>query len=380
MNGQQIIWGAPVYDTVRIGWTETRKAAGAVATFHETRMEASFPNEGRIIYRSLDNPDNARGHTADGIVMDEAPLVNPDAWDEVLRPMLLDTRGWAWFMGTPLGHNWFFDAYYRALDDPRCMCWHAPTLGAEIVDGRLIRKPHPLENPDMSFDELLNIFETTPERTFRQEYLAEFLDSGGGVFRKVRQAATAEHQDGAVTITDANGKVIGQHEYLIGVDWAKSADFTSISVVDNTLGHEVHLSRFNQIDYEVQIGRLRAICERFHPLKVITERNNIGEPLLEQLDRMGLPVYGFTTTNASKQQAIDGLALSFEREEIKILNDPVHIAELEAYEMQQSALGMWRFNAPRGGHDDTVMSLALAWWGRTNARPGLVRVADNIFY
>src|SRR5262245_7266558 len=68
LDGKKVIWGAPIYDQVRVGWEETRKAAGGTATFNISRMVADFPNQGRIIYRSLDNPDNARGHTADGVV------------------------------------------------------------------------------------------------------------------------------------------------------------------------------------------------------------------------------------------------------------------------------------------------------------------------
>ena len=57
-------------------------------------MTVTLPNAGRIVFRSLDNPDNARGHTADGVVIDEVGHIKPAAWYEVLRPMLIDTGGW----------------------------------------------------------------------------------------------------------------------------------------------------------------------------------------------------------------------------------------------------------------------------------------------
>ena len=106
--GQHVIWGAPTYDQVRIGWTEAKRAAGTVAQFAQTRMIAEFPSGGRIIYRSLDDPDNARGHTADLVIVDEVGMVKPAAWYEVLRPMLMDTGGSAFLGGTPNGRNWFF--------------------------------------------------------------------------------------------------------------------------------------------------------------------------------------------------------------------------------------------------------------------------------
>jgi len=123
------------------------------------------------------------------------------------------------------------------------------------------------------------------------------------------------------------------------------------------------MDRFNQIDYVVQRARLEALAGRYNPGTIIAESNAMGEPIIEQLQRDGLPVRGFTTTNASKAQAIEALALAFEQGTITILNDPVLIGELQAYEMKRSPSGMATYSAPEGMHDDTVMSLAMAWQG-----------------
>jgi len=89
----------------------------------------------------------------------------------------------------------------------------------------------------------------------------------------------------------------------------------------------------------------------------------MGGPQVEELQRQGLPIQPFTTTNATKAQAIDALALAFEQSTIKIPNDPVFIGELQAYEGERLPSGMLRYSAPEGMHDDTVMALALAWQG-----------------
>ena len=89
----------------------------------------------------------------------------------------------------------------------------------------------------------------------------------------------------------------------------------------------------------------------------------MGEPLIEQMQREGLPVQPFTTTNASKQQAVDALALAFERGEIEILPDRTLIGELQAFEARRLPSGLLRYEAPQGMHDDTVIALALAWQG-----------------
>jgi len=121
------------------------------------------------------------------------------------------------------------------------------------------------------------------------------------------------------------------------------------------------MDRFNQIDYAVQRGRLVALAERYRPSVILAESNAMGEPIIEQLRQDGLPVRGFTTTNATKAAAIEALALGFERGSIQIVNDPVLIGELQAYEMTRLPSGAIRYSAPEGMHDDTVMAAAIGY-------------------
>jgi hypothetical protein len=175
-------------------------------------------------------------------------------------------------------------------------------------------------------------------------------------------AATATPQDRKQPRYD-DGEERGWHQYVMGVDWGKHNDFTVLTVIDIDTQEVVALDRFNQIDYTFQRGRLKALFDRFQPVTIIAEANSMGEPNIEQLQREGLPVTAFTTTNATKAVAVEALALAFERGDIRILNDPVLIGELQAFEMSQTPSKMIRYAAPEGMHDDTVISLALAWQG-----------------
>lgn len=352
LAGKHIMWGAPTFDQVRICWKETARAVGDYAKFAQQQMVAEFPNAGSITYRSLDDPDNARGHTADGIVIDEAAEVKEEAWYEVMRPMLIDTGGWAWFIFTPKGRNWVYREGTAAQDKTDTAFWQIPTLGCRITEQGLERQPHPLENPSIDFAEIENIYRTVPERVFEQEILAQFVESAGGVFRRVMDAANATEQ----------AQWISGHSYVFGVDWGKFNDFTVVTVIDATTRELVSLDRFNQIDYQVQLTRLMALYERFRPGMIVAERNAMGEPLIEQLFGQGLPVKPFITNNLSKAQAIDALALAFERSDIKILPDLTLIGELQAYEAERLPSGLLRYGAPEGYHDDCVMSLAMAWY------------------
>jgi hypothetical protein len=197
--------------------------------------------------------------------------------------------------------------------------------------------------------------DTMPESVYRQEIEAAFLDNGGSVYRNVAACLTAP--------LDATPEQHKGHTIVCGADWAREADYTSFSVGCSTCRCEVARDRFNQVDYHVQVGRLQALAERWKPEAILTELNSIGTPVFEMLQRMGLPVIGFTTTAQTKPPLIENMALAFERGEWAWQADPVWTAELEAYERTVSpTTGRSSYSAPAGGHDDTVISRALMLW------------------
>jgi hypothetical protein len=353
LAGGVVVWGAPTYDQVFTAWEEHQRAARRVASFNQSRMTMSL-GRGAVLFRSLDDPDNVRSKTANGIVMDEAGDIAAGAWSEALRPMLMDTGGWLLAIGSPKGRNWFWQEWRRAQagEVGESAAFQAPTLGVRITGDGLVRAPHPLENPHIAFDEVEHLYHTMPERSFRQEILAEFVEDGGGVFRGVRACVT----DAPYTAQDGA-------QYVIGVDWGRSEDYTVMTVVDVTQRRVVAIDRSNVVDYAVQRGRLRALWERFGQCAIIAEANSMGQPIIEQLAREGLRVRPFTTTNATKAQIVEELALAFERKQIAIPHDTGLIDELEAFESQRLPSGLTRYAAPTGVHDDRVMSLALAWHG-----------------
>lgn len=72
-------------------------------------------------------------------------------------------------------------------------------------------------------------------------------------------------------------------------------------------------------------------------------------------------VTGVSFTNAIKTNLVESLSLAFEQGQIEILNDPVLVGELQAYESERLPSGLIRYSAPEGFHDDCVSALMLAW-------------------
>lgn len=347
IQGKRAWYVAPSYIMASVAWRQMRSLARQVpvAVVHESARTVTI-GRGEVRVRSADSPDSLRGEGLDLAILDECALIREDTWTAVLRPALADRRGRAVFVSTPRGQNWFWRLYQTAQDGGDWQAWRYPTSA----------------NPYISPDEIRAARQEMPERLYRQEIEAEFIDDAGGVFRRVVDAATAQAQEAAIR----------GHRYLIGVDWGKHVDYTAIAVVDATDRALVALDRFSGLDYTLQIQRLRALCERFAPMILIAERNAMGEPLIEALQRDGLPVQPFTTTAASKANAIEALALALERGDLTIIPDPTLITELQAYEMQRLPSGALRYGAPAGMHDDCVMALAIAWSAVTDSGPLLL--------
>ena len=146
-----------------------------------------------------------------------------------------------------------------------------------------------------------------------------------------------------------------------GVDWGRENDYTVIVVIDSLTRQMLAYDRFNQVNWSLQRGRLKAMCDRWNLLVIYAESNSIGSPNIEALQQEGLPVHPFVTTAASKPPLIESLALAIERRDLALLPDDILLDELTNYRMERLPAGGYRYSAPSGLHDDLVIATALAW-------------------
>ena len=345
-----VAWFSPTYKDMLEVWRDMALRLAPICTRQsaaERRLE--YVTGGVLEFWSLADPQAGRGRKYRRVIIDEAAFVPwlAESWHAAIRPTLADMQGDAWILSTPKGRGGFWQLWQTAAANETG--WRSWQMPSEV-------------NPLIPPEEIQVMRRQLPERIAAQELDATFLDDAGGVFRRVMDAATATPQE--------SGR--GGREYVFGVDWGRSNDYTAIAVIDITTSECCHIDRFNQIDYSVQLGRLTALYERFRPRAIVAEANSMGQPLIEQLQAQGLPVVPFTTTAASKSLVVDALALAFERGALRIIPDATLIGELQAYEQERTATGH-RYGAPPGMHDDTVMALMLAWY---NPTPATVQVSS----
>ena len=306
-----------------------------------------LPGGGEVQVRSADDPDSLRGEGLDLVVLDECAFMKQAAWEEALRPSLSDRQGDAMFISTPKGRNWFWRLYQRGKSEGGegiYQSWQLPTS----------------DNPYIPAEEVEAARLSLPEVIFEQEYLAIFLENEGSVFRNLLACMNAPQ-----TTPEAHKG----HYKVMGADWGKQSDFTALSIGCADCRQELAIDRFNQIDYHFQRQRLKVLYDKWDVTDIIAEVNAMGEPIIEELQRDGLPVTPFTTSSTTKPPLIENLSLTFEREEFQFIADPVWTGELEAYERKVSPVtGRSQYSAPEGLNDDTVIARALMVHGAVNDR------------
>ena len=140
MNQQKMpryAYMAPSYRQAKsVAWDYLKEFAGKIpgVSFHETELRCDLPNGARIMLLGAERPDSIRGIFLDGVVMDEHADMPESVLPEIIRPALSDRKGWGILIGTPRGHNAFYEAYERAVNDDT---WLAVTYKASetgIVD------------------------------------------------------------------------------------------------------------------------------------------------------------------------------------------------------------------------------------------------------
>jgi hypothetical protein len=141
--------------------------------------------------------------------------------------------------------------------------------------------------------------------------------------------------------------------------------------MDISTKSEVWLEITSKIEFHHQRDRLKALAERYHPSMILCEMNSMGVPNFEELQREGLPVTAFWTSNGTKAEAVDAMVLALSRQQITLLdkdqythNIPVGaqaITEMHSYASNKLPSGQTRYAAPEGAHDDYVMARMLSW-------------------
>lgn len=161
-------WFAPNYKYLLDAWRRIRETLSPAATrVSETDKRIELLGGGSVDFWTLEDQDAGRGYKYGEVTVDEAAKVRylMEAWTKAIRPTLADLRGSAFFLSTPRGNDDFHELWRRGQDPTfaEWASWRFPT-GA---------------NPYISEDEIADMERDMPPHAYRQEVLAEFIDTHG---------------------------------------------------------------------------------------------------------------------------------------------------------------------------------------------------------
>ncbi len=136
------------------------------ATVNESELRVDLPNGSRIRLYGADNYDRLRGLGFDGVVLDEYADIDPRAFAEVIRPALSDRQGRCIWIGTPKGHNNFYEMYKRACIDKD---WFALELKASETN-LLLQSELDAAKHDLSTDQYNQEYQCSFEAAIQGAY------------------------------------------------------------------------------------------------------------------------------------------------------------------------------------------------------------------
>jgi hypothetical protein len=328
-NNVQIAWVSPIYRQAKKVFDEMVRAFDGTNLIHSNASELIIKccNGSTIQFFSAERYDNIRGFTFDYLVCDEFAFMAEQSWTEVLRATVLIKGKKVLLISTPKGKNHFYNIFNLESVDTKYKSFKMTSY-----DGLA------------SKDEIDGARYTLPDNIFKQEYLAEFIDSDTGVFNNI---SINEHP-----------RQTGR--YYAGIDLGRADDYTVLSVI-NEYGEMVHCERWRHNTWQSIVNELVKKLKAFK-CTTFVEVNSIGDAIFEQIKAQYNNVHPFTTTSKSKQDAVESLQVAVQNKEFHILNIDWLKKEFDVFTYEYShKTRSIKYSAPNGFHDDGVMSCCIAY-------------------
>ena len=188
-------------------------------------MEITLLNNAMVAFRSLEDPDRARGpHGVNGMWFDEAALCPVRSW-HVGTPMLIKAGGIALATTTVLGYDWTYEEL-----EQRALIYHEPgywTAKWKTLDNPLFRT-----NPVMRA-EIERSRRLMPPQLFAQEYESERSNAQGLIFDYATELAPNWLPDDAAVqaYIEEWPRISPSRQILVGIDEGSDHPFGVVLIV-----------------------------------------------------------------------------------------------------------------------------------------------------
>lgn len=197
---------------------------------------------------------------------------------------------------------------------------------------------------------------------WRTEYLAESVGSELAVFapKDIKWAYEAyPHVTEYGSVQYPYPPELG-HYYAQGVDLANRQDYFVATMLDSTksLAVQVKHDREQRLGYGYYKGVVRSNHYRYNRAATLIDATSLGESVVEDLSDIRAEGYKFTGT-AAKYDLVQGLARALQENRVAVPYVKELVSELYNFQYDMTPGKTLKMEAKKG-HDDYVMSLALA--------------------
>lgn len=250
-----------------------------VVEIRESDLSVRFYNGSRIWLLGAEDPDKVRGAKIKGAIVDEVAQMPREIWSEVLRPALMDTNGWALFIGTPKGINLFSELFERGMSD-------------EYRDEWISQRYTCYETKALAPKEIENYRKEVDDNTFRREMLCDFDASSEDQLLSLSDVREAMDREFIPAAYDPNFPLV------MGVDVARYGDDRSVVFFRKGRFAERPLFVTNLSLVDLASFVAQAYNER-QPAAVFVDGTGLGGGVVDILRNWSLPVYDINFTAKS---------------------------------------------------------------------------------
>ncbi len=163
-----------------------------IAQHHKVQNFFRHENGRTLRLKSGARPELLRGRDVFSVILDEYSTMPAGLWETIIRPSLVSSEGFAFFIGTPIGKGRLYDVYIDAQSNPDLWgTW----------------KYHTVDNPTISKVEVQSAARSMSESQFKQEFEADW-DVGGGQVFNPKHLKTGDYRRGVFNIAAVFGSDI----------------------------------------------------------------------------------------------------------------------------------------------------------------------------
>jgi predicted phage terminase large subunit-like protein len=344
MQGKPSAWVSPTYKMLSDVWREMKLALYPfIASVNVQEKRIVLKSGGVIDFWSADSVDAIRGRKYARIFVDEAAMVRhlQKAWEQVLRPTLMDYEGDCWFGSTPKGMNYFHTLFTKSQNEEQWKSWQYPTTA----------------NPHIKPEEIEAAKRELPEIVFMQEHDAHFVEMGGTAVKR-------EH------IQYGNPPSLESLTITMGVDLAIStktkSDYTAAVVIGRDEEGNVYVLDAKRIRAEFQgvLAFISAMSEAWQPREIAIENVQYQASVIQELRRTtALPI---RAVRPDKDKLTRFMPLQSRYEQKLVFH-----AERIGKDFENELLAF-----PVGAHDDMIDAAAYAFAAQNKKRVGILTFDD----